>query len=338
VFLVLASAAASVIASDDPAYWIAVMREGSLGQRKAAREALIALGAEAVPALIDMCGDDPDKLLRWEAVNALGAIALVDPASAVPAIPALVERALTDHGGHPRWRSLCSLNNFPDEVIAAEVVPQLYMGLDVPDDQLQWYATVALAYFRQSDAAPLLNHGIEREEWFDRWEAIYCLRFVHNEASVTLLIAVLSDVENTEARLRRESTVTLGKIGDPAALPALIKALSDPDPHIRWRAAQALANVAGESILPELEAALQREDDPFAREQMERIVERLQAGFSLFQGPADWGNICLSVYGQVVWNVPTSVFASDRSGTRPCGLFLELNCVRGRFPLDRDPA
>jgi len=276
VAVLFCALAACAIAEDhDPAYWIEVMHEGSLDERKAAREAVIAFGAEAVNALIAMC-EDPDELLRWEAVNALGAITQVDPDGVEEAIPILVARALIDHGGHPRWRSLWALSCFPDEGIAAEVVPQLYMGLDAPDDQLRWYATVALAFFEQPGIAPLLNQGIEREAWFDRWEAIYCLRFVHNEDSVTLLVAVLSDVENPEDRSRRDATATLGRIKDPVAIPALIEALSDPDPHIHWSAAQALANVAGENILLELEAALQHEDDPFAREQMERIINDLQ--------------------------------------------------------------
>lgn len=266
----------SLIASEDAAHWIDVMSEGSIEERKAAREALIALEAEAVPALIEMC-EDPDELLRWEAVNALGAIAQVDPDAAAEAIPALVARASTDHGGHPRWRSLWALTCFPDDVIATDIVPRLYLGLEDPEDQARWYATVALAFFRQPDVAPLLNQGIDREAWFDRWEAIYCLRFVHDENSIVLLIAVFSDAENPEDRSRVDAIMTLSKIKDPTAIPALTGALTDPLPQIRWTAAQALAAIAGISVLSELEAALTRETDPFARERMEGIIDDLHS-------------------------------------------------------------
>lgn len=273
--LVCAPGVTGVATNDDPAYWIELMREGTSEARKEAREALIALGAEAVPSLIEATRDEAG-FIRWEAVNALGTIASGEADSVIVAIPALVERAITDSDVHPRWLSLWALSAFPDDVIADEVVPRLRLGLDDTDDQHQWYATVALAYFKQPEVTPRLHQGLDREEAFDRWEAVYCLRFVHDENSVTLLVGVLRDVERGDIRMRQEAALTLNLIGDPSAIPALLDALLDPEPAVRWRAAQSLAQLAGASVLPELEDALARETDPLARSAMERIIEDLQ--------------------------------------------------------------
>ncbi|UCF10850.1 MAG: HEAT repeat domain-containing protein, partial [Candidatus Bipolaricaulota bacterium] len=259
---------------EDAAYWIEVMREMTNESRKAGREALIAMGAEAVPALIEACADENDWI-RWEAVNALGSIAHADHESALPAIPAMTVVALTDDNPHPRWRSLYALACFPQETIDGITVPLLLAGLDDPDPQHRWYAAVALAYFKQKVAAPFLNEGLTREDSYERWEAVYCLGFVHDEDSVGLLIAVLLDVENQETRIRQETALVLGRIGDPVAAPALIEALEDPEAAVRWRAASSLSRFADPSVLPALEAAYEREEDEFAKEQIAKAIGQL---------------------------------------------------------------
>jgi len=265
----------SSIASEDASHWIEILREGTHEEKKEVREALIALGGEAVPLLI-AATRDPNYLVRWEAVNTLGAIALNDPLSAVPAIPALTERALTDEIGHPRWRSLWALTTFGDEIAATEIVPLLRVGLEDPHVEHRWYAAVALALFKQSEAAEYLNRGLDRADWYDRWEAVFCLGLVHNAESLPLVIDILLDALNADELLRKEAALTLGKMSDLAAVPALIVALGDPSPGVRCRVALSLKNLAGTSALPELEAALEREDDQFARKQMERIIDELQ--------------------------------------------------------------
>jgi HEAT repeat protein len=269
------------LADDAAAGWIDVLREGTAQERKEAREALIAMGEAAVAPLIEATRDEV-YALRWEAVNALGFIALDDPDSASTAIPALVERALSDDNDHVRSRSLWALSTFSEDVlgeeelVSDEVVPLLLPGLDDPDDQLRWYATVALAYFCQPEVAGLLNEGLDRDDAFEAWQAVFYLGFVHDDESVSLLIAVMLDVESRDVAQRREAALTLGKIGDPDAIPALTEALEDPEPEVRWRAAQSLAGLLGTSSLPVLRDALARETDEPARQQMERIIADLE--------------------------------------------------------------
>jgi len=273
--LVLVAWSLCSLAAQDAAYWLDVMREGTSQARKEGREALIALGSEAVPALIEATRDEV-HFIRWEAVNALGSLAGQDPTALIEAIPALVERATRDDNPHPRWRSLWAIGAYSDDIVAEEALPRMWDALEVDDDQFQWYTTVALAYFEQAEMAPRLHDGLDREDAFDRWEAVYCLGFVHDEESVNVLIGVLSDVESADGKVRQEAALKLRDIGDPAAIPALLEALFDPEPGVRWRAASALASLAGPSVLPDLEDALARETDSLALEQMEGIVDRLR--------------------------------------------------------------
>jgi HEAT repeat protein len=267
--------ARTVATNDDPAYWIEYMRQKGREVRKEAREALIALGEAAVLILLETCEDDL-HWLRWEAVNALGSIDIEDPGLVAPAISALVKRALTDTNVHPRWRSLWALSTFPSEEFEKTALPQLRAGQTEDDEGVVWNAVVALAYFLQSDVAPLLNQGLLENEDFAQWEAVYCLRMAHNEESVDLLSELIADTESTPKRLRQEAAMTLSHIADPKAVPALLTALEDPEAGVRWRAALALSKIGALAAIPAIEAALEKEVDEYAIEQMQTAIERLR--------------------------------------------------------------
>ena len=259
---------------EEAAQWVELMRGGDADSRRQGREALIALGAEAVPVLIDACYDD-DGWIRWEAVNALGSIAFDQPSEVVQAIPALANRALHDSNSHPRWRSLWALGSFSEEVIVEMVLPALREGLGA-DVTVRWNAAVALAFFGQSDVAPALNETVASEDPFQAWEAVYCLGMVNDDDSVRILAAILVKPEGHSVRLVQESVMTLGRIGDPAAIPALRTALTNPEAGVRWRAAQALEQLEDLESIPAIKAALDCEEDEFAQERMREIIERLE--------------------------------------------------------------
>ena len=63
------------------------------------------------------------------------------------------------------------------------------------------------------------------------------------------------------ATFRRNVAVALGNIGDPAAVPGLVEALSDPEPIIRGHAAWALGRISTSPARLALENALARETD-----------------------------------------------------------------------------
>ena len=260
--------------SQTPEQWVDVMRAGGSEARREGREALIALGTAAMPALIAATYDEAD-FVRWEAVNALGTLAALDPAGLAEAIPAIAERSLTDPDSHTRWRSLWALASYTADQVSDVIVPILRAGLDVADDQHRWYAAVAMAYFQQPEIVPLLHAGFDRVAYFDRWEAVYCLGLVHDDDSVSLLGEVLLDVDGSEDGLRQEAAMSLSRIGDPGAVPALTEALDDPAGGVRWRAAAALEGIIGLDALDDIEAALERERDELAAEMLSAIVERL---------------------------------------------------------------
>jgi epoxyqueuosine reductase len=66
-------------------------------------------------------------------------------------------------------------------------------------------------------------------------------------------------------RLLRNVCIATGNWGDPAAVPALITLLHDPEPLIRGHAAWALHQIGGEEALSALMAALEQETDEQVR-------------------------------------------------------------------------
>jgi epoxyqueuosine reductase len=61
--------------------------------------------------------------------------------------------------------------------------------------------------------------------------------------------------------LLRNVCVALGNIGDPVAIPALARALSDEEPLVRGHAAWALGTIGGDDARAAIEAALATEED-----------------------------------------------------------------------------
>ena len=81
------------------------------------------------------------------------------------------------------------------------------------------------------------------------------------EGGVAVLLALLQD-KNPE--IRRTAVESLGKIGDPSALPAVLPLLSDPVASVRAASAQALgrmATPAHDSVIAGLAHALRDTDD-----------------------------------------------------------------------------
>ena len=73
-------------------------------------------------------------------------------------------------------------------------------------------------------------------------------------------------------RLLRNVAVALGNWGDERAATALVRALTDEEPLVRGHAAWALARVGGRVARAGLEEALQNEQDPYVRAEMEAAM------------------------------------------------------------------
>src|SRR4029453_14239018 len=71
---------------------------------------------------------------------------------------------------------------------------------------------------------------------------------------------ILQDSEDGDPRVRRSLTLTLGRLADRTAVPALLKAAEDPDPETQIYALWALGAIRDSSARSALEAHLHHED------------------------------------------------------------------------------
>ena len=217
-------------------------------ERKEAREGLLALGAAVVPTLI-LATESDSALLRWEAVNLLGMIA--DPRG----IDAVLRVALIDTDVHARWRANWAITVLDD----GTVILRLIAALCGEDTTVAWNAAVTLSLFDRQEAVPLLHQGLEASDW-QQWEAVNALGRVWNDETASKLIVVL---EEGSEDVRKEATLSLGRIGGDEALAALLEALAhDPSPEVRWRAAMMIGRIGDEVTVSLLEDILKVETHP----------------------------------------------------------------------------
>jgi hypothetical protein len=85
-------------------------------------------------------------------------------------------------------------------------------------------------------------------------------------------------IEDTNYKVRVQAALVLGRLGDPVAVPALIKALDDQNKTVRAISAQALGQLADASSADPLRALLRREGDPFVRTQTEKALTLVASG------------------------------------------------------------
>jgi hypothetical protein len=79
-------------------------------------------------------------------------------------------------------------------------------------------------------------------------------------------------LEEDSYKVRVQAAALLGKLGDPAAVAPLSRALSDSNKTVRWMAAQALARLGDPRAVPALKALLVRENDGPVRTQVEKAL------------------------------------------------------------------
>jgi len=84
-------------------------------------------------------------------------------------------------------------------------------------------------------------------------------------------------IEDTNYKIRVQAALVLGRLADPRATQALIKALADPNKTVRGIAAQALGQVGDAVAVDPLRDLLRRETDPFVRQQAEKTLAGLSS-------------------------------------------------------------
>lgn len=88
---------------------------------------------------------------------------------------------------------------------------------------------------------------------------------------------------STQYRVRVQAALTLGEIGDPASLPALVEALQDEEPTVRAASLAALARMGDPSVLDAVRGRVRDRDGAVARQArttqraLEQVAERQAA-------------------------------------------------------------
>jgi HEAT repeat protein len=209
--------------------------------REAAMEALVAIGAPAVPGLLRALGD-AETDVRKAAAEALGKIG---DATAVPGLL----HALRDAESWVRQAAAKALVQIGD----ATAVPGLLHVLRDAERWVREAAAKALVQIGDATAVPGLLHALRNAAWWVRQAAAAALGEIGDAAAVPGLLAALGDAE---ANVRQAAAAALGEIGDAAAVPGLLAALGDADWRVSWAAAAALGEIGDAAAVPGLLHAL----------------------------------------------------------------------------------
>ena len=230
----------------------------------AAQATLIAFGSQAVPDLIQRT-HSPNWWSRWDGINILGYI------GDKQGLNAIVERALYDDEPHVRWRAIWAMGAFDNK----EISVRLLNALEAVDPTVKWNAAVALSAMRRQEAIPVLCTGLESPDEWIQWEAVNALGVVYDEQTSGALARLLKF--GAPAAVEQEIVVSLGRIGDERAVPALKTALSHISSGVRWRAVGALAAINDPSALPALHQRLPKEMDDQTRMEIRTAIAALSA-------------------------------------------------------------
>ena len=204
--------------------------------------------------------------VRWDAVNELGLREDQD------GVPALAERAIHDDNSHPRWRSLWAISAIDRQ--ATEAIPEFISALEHTDPVVVRNAAIALAFFHHEAAVPELLKGLEDPDGFRRWESVFSMNNVGSDEVIAALLPRLDESVEPNTRVRSQVALTLGHIGAPELVPALLGTLkNDPEPGVRMRAVLSLGRIGGPAAVEGLRAALATEEDATVRDALQNAID-----------------------------------------------------------------
>ncbi|NLA39184.1 MAG: HEAT repeat domain-containing protein [Methanomicrobiales archaeon] len=222
----------------------ALLADPESGVRWKAAEALGKLGSPAVgPLAASLKNGNVD--VRWMAAVALGDIA--DPA----AIPALAE-ALNDEDAYVRSRSALAL-----AAIGKPTEEMLITSLSTGSERVRWGAALALGRIGGAEAIGALIGALHDPGEDVRRRAVSALRDAGEEAVPALVEALRAGDPDT----RQGVTAALSQIGKPA-VSALIEALqAGEDPEVCIGAALALGRIGDPAAVDALIGALNSDEE-----------------------------------------------------------------------------
>jgi HEAT repeat protein len=191
---------------------------------------------------------DPDVRNRLAAVDALE-----DSGPAAAPAAGDLAKALYDHDRFVRWAAARTLGKLAAVLSEEEAQPPVRGLTDLlcyPDLDVRLAGVTALAAFgplARDAVRALINIVLRRDDDDMRVGAIRALEAIGTDAApaIPALISVLTQGSD---RVRRAAAVLLGKFGPAArsALPALRRALNDPDADTRRFASDAILSIERE--------------------------------------------------------------------------------------------
>lgn len=193
-----------------------------------------------------MLTDDPAGQVRATLV------ALLEPWSQERAVPLLL-RALADSDPEVRKNAVRALGNLGDRQVTGPLIATL------ADETVRVPALEALGKLGDERAVdPLLSYLFAREAGIEvHLAAAAALASFHTSVIAQTFRQVIEDP--TLTWLRSAVAFALGQWNREQAVPLLLRALTDEDRQVRWRAAEALAKQPDERAIPSLLATLNDE-------------------------------------------------------------------------------
>jgi hypothetical protein len=206
---------AALKAKSDIPRLIRALRHPDTDVQWEAAAALASLGPEAIDRLVRGLSAR-NRAVKLGIIEALGEI------RDVKAVDPLI-RHLRDPSTEVRWEAALALGEIGDARAIAPLLP----GLRDPDRYVRYGTALALPKLGWTPAdqeeKAYLHLGLQD------WAGLAAL----GAPAIAALDLALRDRERT---VRRKAVEVLGQIGDTAAIPAIIRALRDPDDEVRWQA------------------------------------------------------------------------------------------------------
>jgi HEAT repeat protein len=195
----------------------------------------------------------PEAEIQWQAAAALGEMGN-------EGIEPLLE-AIKTRNKHVKLGIIEALGDIRD----SRAVGPLLAELRHPDNEIRWEASLALGEIGDASAIPELEKGLKDDDRYVRYATALALEKlgwapVDDRMSAYILLAkqewkAIAAIGNPaieplsialkdhDREIRQNAVHTLGEIGDPAAIPAIYRALRDPDGEVRWTAVKAAPKV-----------------------------------------------------------------------------------------------
>jgi len=171
--------------------------------------------------------DDRQRLDRW--LSLIRGPALIGPADAVFA---------------RRTQAIAEMH----AAGAERLFPLLRPMLSDPDPPVRFAACEAAFFVDARRALELVLPLLADPESEIRWFVSGCLHYSKDERAIVPLVRVLQ--EDSSAQVRGAAAYALGRIGSPAAIPALLAAMeSDHEPDMHGHSASSGAATALDDIL-----------------------------------------------------------------------------------------